>query len=335
MTMHVTTSYLQVPGGRLYYEVRGSGPLLLVVGQPMTSEPFGPTADMLADGHTVVTYDPRGLGRSSVDDSTLDVTPDVEGDDLAALIDAVGDGPADVFGTSGGAVAGLALVANHPERVRTLVAHEPPLTEYLPDAAAIRAAIDDTENAYRSAGSGPAWAKFISLVVHSGPVPDTGVPPMPWPPSDDQTPEPGRTTGDGGPAAHSGSAGEPAERNGGVTDGDPGGGSADGNAGADPHRHDQPSDRQRANDELFFLHMLKPFTRYRPPLDVLRSAAARVVLAVGESSGEEIAGRSTAELADRLGSAPVVFPGDHAGFMADPVAFAAAVQRTLTPSRTG
>jgi pimeloyl-ACP methyl ester carboxylesterase len=300
MTMHVSTSHLPVSGGRLYYEVRGHGPLLLVVGQPMTSEPFGPTADMLADSYTVVTYDPRGLGRSAVDDPTLDVTPDVEGADLAAIIDAIGKGPADVFGTSGGAVAGLALVANHPGRVRTLIAHEPPLTEYLPDAAAIRAAIDDTENAYRGAGSGAAWGKFISLVMHSGPVPDTGVPPVPWPPRGDRDAAP-----------------EP----------------ADGNADGDDHH--QPSERQRANDDLFFLHMLKPFTRYRPPLDTLRSTTARVVLAVGESSGEEIAGRSTRALADRLGSAPVTFPGDHGGFMADPVAFAAAIQRTLTPSRTG
>ena len=53
MTAQPTTHRLDVPGGTLYYEVRGSGPLLLVIGQPMTSGPFGPLADLLAEDHTV------------------------------------------------------------------------------------------------------------------------------------------------------------------------------------------------------------------------------------------------------------------------------------------
>ena len=67
------------------------------------------------------------------------MTPEVEANDLAQIIDAVGGGPADVFGSSGGAVAGLALVANHPDKVGTLIAHEPPVGELLPDAAQARA----------------------------------------------------------------------------------------------------------------------------------------------------------------------------------------------------
>ena len=134
MTALPTTDRLAVPGGKIYYEVRGSGPLLLVIGQPMTSGPFAPLADLLATDHTVVTYDPRGVGESTADDRSLAVTPEVEADDLAAIIDAVGDGPAEVFGSSGGAVAGLALATRHPDKVRTLIAHEPPVGELLPDA---------------------------------------------------------------------------------------------------------------------------------------------------------------------------------------------------------
>src|SRR3954451_4609487 len=99
---------LEVPGGRLHCEVRGSGPLLLVFGQPMTSQAFAQLADLLAEDHTVVTYDPHGLAQSSVDDPSLPVTPEVQADDLALVIETVGDGPADVFGTSGGGVAALA-----------------------------------------------------------------------------------------------------------------------------------------------------------------------------------------------------------------------------------
>lgn len=182
MTAQPTPHRLNVPGGQLYYELRGSGPLLLVIGQPMTSAPFGPLAELLAESHTVVTYDPHGLGESIVDDRSLAVTPEVQADDLAHLIDAVGGGPADVFASSGGAVAGLALAARHPGQVRTLIAHEPPVTELLPDAPYVRAVVDDIEDAYRDSGSGVAWGKFVSLVMHNGPVTDEGVPPAMWPP---------------------------------------------------------------------------------------------------------------------------------------------------------
>ncbi len=184
MTTPPSTHRLIVPGAQLYYEIRGSGPLLLVIGQPMTSAAFGPLADLLAEHRTVVTYDPRGLGQSTVEDPSLDVTPEVQADDLAQLVDAVGGGPTDVLASSGGAVAGLALAARHPDRVANLVAHEPPVTELLPDAPHVRAAVDDIEDAYRSGGSEAAWGKFVSLVVHDGPVPEAGVPLTTWPPED-------------------------------------------------------------------------------------------------------------------------------------------------------
>ena len=122
--------HLDVPGGRLYYEVRGSGPLLLVIDQPMTSGPFGPLADLLAEDHTVVTYDPHGLGASTIQDPSLDVTPEIEGDDLAHLVDAVGGERADAFGSSGGAIAALAFAARHPDKAGTVIAHEPPVNEF-------------------------------------------------------------------------------------------------------------------------------------------------------------------------------------------------------------
>jgi Alpha/beta hydrolase family len=116
MSPQPSQHHLEVPGGTVYYEVRGSGPLLLVIGQPMTSGPFAPLADLLAEDHTVVTYDPHGLGESTVEDPALAITPEIEADDLAHIVDAVGGGPADVFGSSGGAVAGLALAAGHSKR---------------------------------------------------------------------------------------------------------------------------------------------------------------------------------------------------------------------------
>src|SRR4029079_15421712 len=85
---------------------------------------------------TVVTYDPRGAERSVKADPAGPSTPQEHADDLHRLIEALGAGPVDLFATSGGAVNALALVARHPEQVRTLVAHEPPLLTLLPDSAA-------------------------------------------------------------------------------------------------------------------------------------------------------------------------------------------------------
>ena len=152
---------LDVPGARLHYEVRGRGPLLFVIGSPMAAAEFAPLAHALATDHTVVTYDPRGFGDSPVDDPDGPSNPDLRADDVAAILDALGAPSADVFGSSGGAVTGLALVARHPGRVGTLVAHEPPLLELLPDAEAQRAATADIVETFRAEGLQAAWMKFM------------------------------------------------------------------------------------------------------------------------------------------------------------------------------
>ncbi|MEV4170248.1 alpha/beta hydrolase [Nonomuraea sp. NPDC049709] len=159
--MTTATHFLERPGVRLRYEVRGSGPLLLLVGAPMAAAHFVPLAEALAADHTVVTHDPRGISGSVLDDPTQDSTPELRADDVAAILDAMGAESADLFGSSGGAVTGLALVARHPGRVRTLVAHEPPSVELLPDAAEQRAAVDDMIETFHRAGLEAAFAKFM------------------------------------------------------------------------------------------------------------------------------------------------------------------------------
>ncbi|MDR8409713.1 alpha/beta hydrolase [Nonomuraea sp. 3-1Str] len=157
-----TTHTLRVPGARLRYEVRGAGPLLLVFGAPMSAAAFAPLAEALAGDHTVVTHDPRGISGSVLDDPAQDSTPDLRADDVAALLDHLRADTADLFGSSGGAVTGLAVAARHPGRVRTLVAHEPPLLELLPDAAERRAVVDDIVETFRRDGHGAAWMKFMT-----------------------------------------------------------------------------------------------------------------------------------------------------------------------------
>ncbi|MGN9775970.1 alpha/beta fold hydrolase [Micromonospora sp. H33] len=165
---------LDVPGAVLHYDVRpaeaGEAPILLMIGSPMDASGFASLAEHFGD-RTVVTYDPRGVGRSRRTDDAAESTPEQHGDDLHRLIDALGGGPVDIFASSGGAVNALALVARHPEQVRTLVAHEPPAARLLPDREEALAAVVDIRRTYDREGFGPAMAKFIAVAGHRGPIP--------------------------------------------------------------------------------------------------------------------------------------------------------------------
>jgi clorobiocin/coumermycin A biosynthesis protein CloN7/CouN7 len=175
----LTSQTLDVPGARLHYDVQGSGPTLMFVGQPMGAEGFALIAPLFAQDYTVVTYDPRGFARSTIDDQAQDSEPDVLADDVRRVLEAVGQGPAHVFGSSGGAVTGLALVALFPEHVATLVAHEPPVALLLPDADEAAASIHEIYDTYRGSGSGAAWMQFGSFTGLFMPPEDEDPPPPP------------------------------------------------------------------------------------------------------------------------------------------------------------
>jgi pimeloyl-ACP methyl ester carboxylesterase len=142
----------------------------MLIGSPMGAGGFVSLASHFAD-RSVITYDPRGVERSTKDDDTSESTPEQHADDIHRIIEAVGAGPVDLFASSGGAVNALALVARYPGDVRTLVAHEPPLTRVLSDADAAMAATAAIHDTYRRQGSGPAMAQFIAAVTHKGEFP--------------------------------------------------------------------------------------------------------------------------------------------------------------------
>lgn len=171
------TSTLAVPGAVLTYDVRtpdslGDEPPLLLIGSPMAAEGFTSLAGHF-DDRTVVTYDPRGVERSTADADAAPAAPHTHAADLHRLVAEVSPGaPVDVFATSGAAVNALAWLESHPEDVRTLVAHEPPLPGVLPDAEVMRAAMADVRDTYLARGWGHATAKFIALTSHEGPLPE-------------------------------------------------------------------------------------------------------------------------------------------------------------------
>jgi pimeloyl-ACP methyl ester carboxylesterase len=265
-TVHSVTG----PGARLHYEVRGSGPMLLVIGSPMASAEFAPLADALASDDTVVTYDPRGYAASTVDDPDAPSTVEQRADDINAILDDLGAESADLFGSSGGAVTGLALVARHPGRVRTLVAHEPPLLELLPDAAEQRAGTAAIIDTFHRDGFGAAWMHFMRNAGFD--VSPNDVPAGPAEPSEDEV-------------------------------------------------------RQAAR---FFEIDLRPTTQFVPDIEALKSSSSRVIIGIGADSGRLLTYRTSVALAELLGTTPVEFPGDHAGFMGAPTEFADTLRTVLT-----
>lgn len=168
------THTLDVPGAVLTYDLRENvesrEPALLMIGSPMGAAGFATQASHFGD-RTVVTYDPRGVDRSTKADPMTESTPDEHADDLHRIIAALGPGPVDLFASSGGAVNALALVMAHPEQVRTLVAHEPPAAQVLPDREDALAACRNIRETYLQHGRGAAMAKFIALVSLQGQIP--------------------------------------------------------------------------------------------------------------------------------------------------------------------
>ncbi|HET7465834.1 MAG TPA: alpha/beta hydrolase [Candidatus Dormibacteraeota bacterium] len=145
----------------------GGRPLLFMIGQPMEAGGFYTLASHFPD-RTVVTYDPRGLGRSTRKDGKVENTPSLQARDLHALIQALGCGPVEMFGSSGGAITSLALVAEYPNDVTTLVAHEPPLFSVIPDTKGAERARAAVRDAYEAKGWGAGMAAFVAMTTWHG-----------------------------------------------------------------------------------------------------------------------------------------------------------------------
>jgi pimeloyl-ACP methyl ester carboxylesterase len=168
-----TTNVLETAGADIVYDVHGplptadGRPPLLMIGQPMDSTGFATLASLFPD-RTVITYDPRGLGRSTRKDGRVDHSPTVQAGDVHAVIEALGAGPVDIFASSGGAVTALALVSAYPDDVSTLVAHEPPLIPVLPDAGLAEQARGAVRDVYEARGSHAGMAAFIAMTSWRG-----------------------------------------------------------------------------------------------------------------------------------------------------------------------
>jgi pimeloyl-ACP methyl ester carboxylesterase len=274
-TAGVQSSLLKIPGAKLYYEIQGSGPVLLMIpGGPTDAGIFAALAGFLTDRYTVVRYDPRGNSRSVLDGPPEDQNMDVHGDDAAQLLATIGSEPAFVLGSSGGAQIGLNLASRYPERVQVLVAHEPPCRELLPNTEEQRAFAEDVYNTYRTQGARAAMQKFmVGAGLAGGPQVQRAAPP---------SPEAAAAFG-----------------------------------------------RIQGNVDYFLAHGFKPIGLFVPDVAALKTGSTRIVIGVGETSAGSLAYRAAVALAERLGTAPVLFPGGHGGYNDDPAGFAETLHHAL------
>ncbi|WP_326769506.1 alpha/beta hydrolase [Streptomyces sp. NBC_01591] len=171
------TGRLKVPGATLYYEVRGEGPLLLLMpGGSADAGLYDRMAARLADRWTVAAFDPRGYSRSLLDGALADQQVAVQSEDAYRLIELLSpdDGPVAVFGSSSSAIVALDLLSRHPERLHRVVAHEPPLVELLPDPERGRKLFAAVRDSFRRDGEAAALATMTEGLTDPEAVPPAG-----------------------------------------------------------------------------------------------------------------------------------------------------------------
>ncbi|WP_199577988.1 alpha/beta fold hydrolase [Streptomyces sp. CRB46] len=261
------TRTLETAGADLVHDVRGplpttdGRPPLFMIGQPMDATGFAALAARFPE-RTVVTYDPRGLGRSTRRDGRVDHTPQTQAADVHAVVEALGAGPVEMFASSGGAVTALAVVERYPEDVTTLVAHEPPLITLTPDRSAAERARAGVRETYEKRGWGAGMAAFVAMTSWRGEFTDAYF----------------------------------------------------AQAEADPAAIGMPVEDDGSRDDPLLSDRSWAVSGYRPDIDAIAAAPTRVVIAVGEETGDALTGRTSVAIAELLGQRVTVFPSHHGGF---------------------
>ncbi|MGJ7881211.1 alpha/beta fold hydrolase [Streptomyces rochei] len=261
------THTLETAGADLVHDVRGplpttdGRPPLFMIGQPMDATGFAALAARFPE-RTVVTYDPRGLGRSTRRDGRVDHTPQTQAADVHAVVEALGAGPVEMFASSGGAVTALAVVERYPEDVTTLVAHEPPLITLTPDRSAAERARAGVRETYEKRGWIAGMAAFVAMTSWRGEFTDAYF----------------------------------------------------AQAEADPAAIGMPVEDDGSRDDPLLSDRSWAVSGYRPDIDAIAAAPTRVVIAVGEETGDALTGRTSVAIAELLGQRVTVFPSHHGGF---------------------
>ncbi|WP_145503361.1 alpha/beta fold hydrolase [Streptomyces sp. CFMR 7] len=323
------TGLLTVDGATLHHEVRGEGPLLVMMpGGSADAGIYDAIAADLADRWTVATFDPRGYSRSPLDGPVTEQLPATHADDIVRLIEVLSpDGaPAALFGSSSSAVVALDVLARHPGRVSRVVAHEPPVVELLPDPEAGRALFATVRESFRrdgvtaamttmAEGLAPAWGEDRAApeptAAEAEAEPTAREPESIAPEPEAMAPEPERATPE--PAAPASSPQEKSQET----------------SPEMPPAQAEAFRRMHANLPVFLEHVLCSFSGYAPDLTALKASAAHLVVGVGRDSRTLLPAVAAEALARRVDARVAEFPGGHIGLTEDPRAFAARLREVL------
>ncbi|HEX3825386.1 MAG TPA: alpha/beta fold hydrolase [Mycobacteriales bacterium] len=123
----MTTESMEVTlptGIRIGFDVAGGGdPLVLIHGTGCDRAFWDLQVPVYAEQWQVISVDLRGSGRSDVVTDVSTYSTELMADDLAALIDHLGVGPAHVSGHSLGSCVAQQMALRHPDHVRSIQLH--------------------------------------------------------------------------------------------------------------------------------------------------------------------------------------------------------------------
>ncbi|WP_432890343.1 alpha/beta fold hydrolase [Kribbella sp. CA-245084] len=354
--------FIEVPGARFRIRSGGSGPILLLLGGAAEGGGLGVLRDLLEPSYTVITYDRRGLGESTVDapDAPVEVADDA--DDAAAVLAAITPEPAYVASTSNGAVQALELALRHPNRIRTLLAHEPPLPHLLPPPQRDQITTTQSQITTHLQTATPTTATPLLSTLTGLPTPPkslaTPAPPPPTTPTPaDPAPEApiapvpavpapaapalaGPTVAESTPAGPTPEApvapvlavpapAAPALAGPTVAGPLPAGLPPEGPVAPAVDGSGGSMDEVRA---AFLRRVALPLHRYRPDRDALATCPVSIVIGAGEEAPTLVGPLSATALAALRRTAVTVFPGGHAGYLQKPAEFTAILRTVLPPT---
>ena len=134
---------IDLPGAKLRYYQVGQGPILILIpGANGTGDIFLPLAERLKEHFTVVAIDRRDYGNSELTQSLPEEASNPNSEyrvkrdahDVAALAQQLSEEPVYVLGSSSGAIVAMHVLKEHPEVVKEIAFHEPPINTFLPDS---------------------------------------------------------------------------------------------------------------------------------------------------------------------------------------------------------
>ena len=112
------TGFCDVNGGRIYYELDGQGPALTLIHAGVANlRQWDEQVPVLAADHRVLRYDTRNFGHTTSDNVTFS-----NRDDLATLLDSLGNERTALHGLSRGGSTAVDFTLEHPGRVTALIA---------------------------------------------------------------------------------------------------------------------------------------------------------------------------------------------------------------------